>query len=59
MSEPAATAGAFRPSPLAIGALRVFPPLVLAPMAGLTHAPLRRLLGELGEQARIYLNLLK
>ena len=58
MSEPAATAGAFRPSPLAIGALQVFPPLVLAPMAGLTHAPLRRLLGELGGVGLFYSEML-
>jgi len=49
---------AFCPPPLEIGALRVFPPLVLAPMAGLTHAPLRRLIGELGGVGLFYSEML-
>ncbi|HEY6000500.1 MAG TPA: tRNA-dihydrouridine synthase family protein [bacterium] len=58
MSEPAPAAGAFRPAALRIGSLSVFPPLVLAPMAGLTHAPLRRLLGELGGVGLFYSEML-
>ena len=58
MSEPNAATGAPCPPPLQIGALRVFPPLVLAPMAGLTHAPLRRLLGELGGVGLFYSEML-
>jgi nifR3 family TIM-barrel protein len=41
-----------------IGTLSVFPPVVLAPMAGLTHAPLRRLLGELGGVGLFYSEML-
>jgi len=52
------TPAQFRPAPLEIGSLRVFPPLVLAPMAGLTHAPLRRLLGELGGVGLFYSEML-
>lgn len=37
------------PSPLEIGPLRVWSPVVLAPMAGVTDAPFRRLCRELGE----------
>jgi len=37
------SAGALR-----VGGLEVFPPLLLAPMAGITHSAFRRLLGELG-----------
>ena len=48
----------FCPAPLEIGALRVFPPLILAPMAGLTHAPLRTLLGELGGVGLFYSEML-
>jgi tRNA-dihydrouridine synthase B len=48
----------FHPAPLEIGSLRVFPPLILAPMAGLTHAPLRRLLGELGGVGLFYSEML-
>jgi nifR3 family TIM-barrel protein len=48
----------FRPEPLEIGALRVFPPLILAPMAGLTHAPFRKLLGELGGLGLYYSEML-
>lgn len=33
---------------LAFGSLTLEPPLLLAPMAGLTHSPLRRLLADLG-----------
>ena len=58
MSEPAVSPGQFRPEPLEIGPLRVFPPLVLAPMAGLTHAPLRRLVGELGGAGLLYSEML-
>jgi nifR3 family TIM-barrel protein len=56
--EPDPPAGTFRPAPLQIGSLQVFPPLVLAPMAGLTHAPLRRLLGELGGVGLYYSEML-
>ncbi len=58
MSIPESAAGAFRPAPLEIGALRVFPPLALAPMAGLTHVPLRRLLAELGGVGLYYSEML-
>lgn len=58
MSEPASRPDQFRPAPLEIGALQVFPPLILAPMAGLTHAPLRRLLGELGGVGLYYSEML-
>lgn len=37
-------------SPLEIGPLRVWSPVVLAPMAGVTDAPFRRLCRELGEK---------
>jgi nifR3 family TIM-barrel protein len=57
VTEPAAAAGA-SPPPLTIGSLRVSPPLVLAPMAGLSHAPLRRLLGELGGVGLFYSEML-
>jgi len=33
---------------LRLGGLEVFPPLLLAPMAGITHTAFRRLLGDLG-----------
>jgi tRNA-dihydrouridine synthase len=36
------------PPDLEIGSLRISPALVLAPMAGVTGAPFRRLLAELG-----------
>ena len=58
MSATATPAEPFRPAPLEIGSLRVFPPLVLAPMAGLTHSPLRRLLGELGGVGLYYSEML-
>jgi tRNA-dihydrouridine synthase len=58
VSEPEVPPGRFRPAPLEIGALRVFPPLLLAPMAGLTHAPLRRLVGELGGAGLLYSEML-
>jgi nifR3 family TIM-barrel protein len=43
---PAARPGEFRP--LALGALRVWPPVVLAPMAGVTNYPFRSLCREFG-----------
>lgn len=58
MSAPDTPAERFRPAPLVIGSLHVFPPLVLAPMAGLTHAPLRRLLGDLGGVGLFYSEML-
>jgi nifR3 family TIM-barrel protein len=56
--ESAAAAGALRPAPLVIGALHIDPPLLLAPMAGLTHAPLRRLPAELGGVGLFYSEML-
>jgi len=46
------------PPPLEIGALRVDPPLLLAPMAGVTHVPFRRLLAELGGVGLFYTEML-
>jgi nifR3 family TIM-barrel protein len=46
------------PPDLEIGSLRISPPLVLAPMAGVTHAPFRRLLGELGGVGLFYSEML-
>jgi nifR3 family TIM-barrel protein len=43
---PPAASGEFRP--LALGALRVWPPVVLAPMAGVTNYPFRSLCRERG-----------
>jgi len=45
-AEPAATAGEF--APLALGDLRVWPPVVLAPMAGITNYPFRSVCREQG-----------
>ncbi len=41
-----------------IGRLRVFPPLFMAPMAGLTHTSFRRLLSELGGAGLFYTEML-
>ena len=38
----------FRPRPLEIGAIRLPNPVVLAPMSGVTDAPFRRLVAQLG-----------
>ncbi len=46
------------PPALQIGPLRIDPPLVLAPMAGLTHPPLRTLLAELGGVGLFYTEML-
>jgi nifR3 family TIM-barrel protein len=43
---PVAAGGEFQP--LGLGALRVWPPVVLAPMAGVTNYPFRRLCREFG-----------
>jgi nifR3 family TIM-barrel protein len=45
-ATPPARPGEF--GPLALGALRVFPPVVLAPMAGVTNYPFRSLAREFG-----------
>jgi nifR3 family TIM-barrel protein len=45
-ATPVARAGEF--APLALGALRVWPPVVLAPMAGVTNYPFRSLAREFG-----------
>ncbi len=45
-SEPLARAGEF--APLSIGSLRVWPPVVLAPMAGVTNLPFRSVCREFG-----------
>jgi nifR3 family TIM-barrel protein len=45
-STPPARPGEF--APLALGTLRVFPPVVLAPMAGVTNYPFRSLAREFG-----------
>src|SRR6185436_15978752 len=45
-ATPLAREGEF--APLALGPLRVFPPVVLAPMAGVTNYPFRSLAREFG-----------
>lgn len=52
------TAARLRGEGLRIGGLRVFPPLVMAPMAGLTHVAFRRLLAELGGVGLFYSEML-
>ncbi len=43
---------------LRIGVLEVFPPLIMAPMAGVTHVAFRRLLSELGGVGLYYSEML-
>jgi tRNA-dihydrouridine synthase B len=57
MSEVTAGPGE-RAGTLGIGSLKVFPPLVMAPMAGLTHIAFRRLLSELGGVGLYYSEML-
>ncbi|MBD3241604.1 MAG: tRNA-dihydrouridine synthase family protein, partial [Chitinivibrionales bacterium] len=44
--------------PLYIGALRIDPPLLCAPMAGLSHSALRRLLADFGGYGALYTEML-
>ena len=50
--KPRRTAG------LRIGSLEIFPPLIMAPMAGVTHVAFRRLLSELGGVGLYYSEML-
>jgi nifR3 family TIM-barrel protein len=47
-----------RAAGLRIGSLEIFPPLIMAPMAGLTHVAFRRLLSELGGVGLYYSEML-
>jgi tRNA-dihydrouridine synthase len=44
--------------PLTIGQMRIDPPLFLAPMAGVTHAPFRRLVADFGGYGALYTEML-
>lgn len=50
-THPSPTTPARAAAPLRIGPLTVWPPVVLAPMAGITNAPFRRLCREFGTAA--------
>jgi nifR3 family TIM-barrel protein len=57
--ETAGNAGGLRPGEgLRIGDLEIFPPLIMAPMAGITNVAFRRLLAELGGVGLFYSEML-